>query len=103
MLTHFREVDDALKEWFYEEKFDLIHMKLLMGSFTDEQWTAVYKQAYEYVTVLTSSYRSNTLDRCSDQNQESRPRRMDRTVRERLDGAFQGRIFGSKWRVREMG
>lgn len=30
-----------------QHKQDLIHIRVLQGSFTDHQWTGVYKQAYE--------------------------------------------------------
>lgn len=45
------EVDDMLKPWMLKEegKFDLIHLRLLVGAFAPQQWTGVYKQAYEYV------------------------------------------------------
>lgn len=46
MLT-LRTVDDALKPWMLQHKQDLIHIRDLQGSFTDHQWTGVYKQAYE--------------------------------------------------------
>ena len=40
------EVDDVLEPWMYSQKFDLIHLRMMHGSFTDEQWRLVYKQAY---------------------------------------------------------
>lgn len=42
------EVDDILKPWMFPENgsFGLIHMRYMLGSFSDEQWRLVYKQAY---------------------------------------------------------
>jgi hypothetical protein len=37
------EVDDVLEEWTWRQKFDLIHMRLLLGAFTPEEWGKVYK------------------------------------------------------------
>lgn len=48
------EVDDVLKTWTHEHKYDLVHLRDMYGSFTDKQWTGVYKQAYECVTISTS-------------------------------------------------
>lgn len=45
--AYFSEVDDVLKPWDWKMKFDLIHLRDLVGSFSDGQWTGVYKQAYE--------------------------------------------------------
>lgn len=47
------EVDDVLKQWVFGQKFDLIHMRDLFGSFTDKQWTGVYQQAYKYAPSFT--------------------------------------------------
>lgn len=41
------EVDDVLKPWMYQQKFNLVHLRYMLGSFTDEQWRLVYKQAYD--------------------------------------------------------
>lgn len=41
------EVDDVLQDWTWREPFDLIHIRQLMGSFTDEEWEKVYKNCYE--------------------------------------------------------
>ena len=43
------EVDDVLKPWTYRQKFDLIHMRLLTGSFEPHQWSNVYQQTYEHL------------------------------------------------------
>lgn len=45
MLT-FCKVDDVLKPWDYRNQFDLVHMRLLVGAFSDNQWRLLYKQAY---------------------------------------------------------
>jgi SAM-dependent methyltransferase len=41
------EVDDASKPWTFSKPFDLIHLRLLLGAFTDEGWATLYRQAYE--------------------------------------------------------
>lgn len=41
------EVDDILEDWTYRQPFDLIHMRLLLGAFTPEEWDRVYRQCYE--------------------------------------------------------
>ena len=43
------EVDDVLKPWLYAEKFDLIHLRFLVGAFERGQWRGIYKQAYEKI------------------------------------------------------
>ena len=40
------EVDDCLEDWTYHAKFDLIHMRLLLGAFTTEEWDKVYRLCY---------------------------------------------------------
>ncbi|PCG99219.1 Hypothetical protein PENO1_054300 [Penicillium occitanis (nom. inval.)] len=40
------EVDDVLEEWTWRRKFDLIHMRLLLGAFTPEEWDDVYRKCY---------------------------------------------------------
>ena len=40
------EVDDALKPWYFSHKMDLVHIRDLFGSFSNEQWGLLYKQAY---------------------------------------------------------
>lgn len=41
------EVDDVLQDWTWRESFDLIHIRQMMGSFTDKEWEKVYKHCYE--------------------------------------------------------
>lgn len=41
------EVDDVLKQWDPQHKYHLIHLRDMLGSFTNEQWELVYKQAYD--------------------------------------------------------
>lgn len=41
------EVDDVLQEWTWREPFDLIHMRIMIGSFDPTEWNRVYKQCYE--------------------------------------------------------
>lgn len=40
------EVEDALQTWTFSEKFDYVHLRDLQVSFTDDEWTIVFKQAY---------------------------------------------------------
>lgn len=47
------EVDDALQDWTWREPFDLIHMRIMIGSFTEAEWDRVYKQCYEYPPLPT--------------------------------------------------
>lgn len=43
------EVDDVTREWTYTEKFDLIHIRSSLGSFTDEQRRHIYREAYQHL------------------------------------------------------
>ena len=43
----FCEVDDVLKKWTFNQRWDLIHLRWLSGAFTEEQWRLLYKQAYK--------------------------------------------------------
>lgn len=38
-------VDDAEDTWLYQDKFDLIHARLMSGCFQD--WPNFFRQAYE--------------------------------------------------------
>ena len=38
------EVDDAEEEWTYNQKFDFIHARMMVGAFKD--WPAYFKRAY---------------------------------------------------------
>lgn len=38
-------VDDAEDLWLYQDKFDLIHARLMAGCFAD--WPNFFRQAYE--------------------------------------------------------
>lgn len=42
------EIDDVSQEWTWRDPFDLIHMRIMLGAFTPEEWGTVYKQCYEY-------------------------------------------------------
>ncbi|KIW74934.1 hypothetical protein Z517_11705 [Fonsecaea pedrosoi CBS 271.37] len=42
----FLQVDDVLEEWTWRQDFDLIHMRLMLGAFTDTEWTTVYKKCF---------------------------------------------------------
>ncbi|KAK5055388.1 hypothetical protein LTR84_013138 [Exophiala bonariae] len=41
------QVDDVLEDWTFRENFDLIHMRLMLGAFTDNEWRDVYRKAYD--------------------------------------------------------
>ncbi|KAJ5334539.1 hypothetical protein N7452_006942 [Penicillium brevicompactum] len=41
------EVDNVLEEWTWREKFDLIHMRNMLGSFDPSEWDRVYQQCYK--------------------------------------------------------
>lgn len=43
------EVDDVTKEWTYREKFDLIHLRMMIGAFTKSQAKEFYRQAYKHL------------------------------------------------------
>lgn len=43
------EVDNAALPWTFSKKFDFVHLRLMIGNFSDADWDVVYKQAYEYV------------------------------------------------------
>lgn len=41
------EVDDVSKEWTWGWKWDLVHIRWMLGSFSREDWAKVYEQAYK--------------------------------------------------------
>lgn len=41
------EVDDVTQRWTWAHKFDLVHLRFMMGSFTQDQWKKVYREAYK--------------------------------------------------------
>ncbi|KAJ5677600.1 uncharacterized protein N7477_003233 [Penicillium maclennaniae] len=41
------EVDNVLSDWTWREPFDLIHMRILIGSFDPAEWDRVYKTCYD--------------------------------------------------------
>ncbi|TKA23676.1 hypothetical protein B0A50_06512 [Salinomyces thailandicus] len=43
----FLEVEDVLSEWTWRHQFDLIHMRLMLGAFTEDQWGDVYRKCYD--------------------------------------------------------
>ena len=43
------ELDDALKDWTYNEPFDFIHMRGLRGSFRD--WDQIYAEASRHLKI----------------------------------------------------
>lgn len=59
----------------YTVKMDLIHMRLMLGSFTDSQWKGVYKQAYEFVIFPHPVLSPQIL--VLTQHQKPRPRWVD--------------------------
>lgn len=43
------QVDDVLQDWTFRQHFDLIHMRLMLGAFTDNEWRDVYRKAYDNI------------------------------------------------------
>jgi hypothetical protein len=41
------EVDDVLREWTWREPFDFIHLRIMLGAFTEKEWDIVYQKCYE--------------------------------------------------------
>jgi SAM-dependent methyltransferase len=41
------QVEDVLREWTWHHKFDLIHLRLLLGAFTPDEWDDLYRTIYE--------------------------------------------------------
>lgn len=41
------EVDDIAEDWTWNEAQDLIHIRIMIGSFDPEGWMRVYTQAFE--------------------------------------------------------
>jgi hypothetical protein len=48
------EIDDIEELWMYSFKFDLIHMRMMVGTAAD--WPRCFKQCYEQVPILLSLY-----------------------------------------------
>ena len=40
-------MDDITKPWTFSTKFDLIHIRQLLGSFSFDEWDKLYKRAYD--------------------------------------------------------
>lgn len=40
------EVDDVAKDWAWNKKFDLVHLRLLIGAFSQEDMAALYRKAW---------------------------------------------------------
>ncbi|KAJ5350321.1 hypothetical protein N7541_008048 [Penicillium brevicompactum] len=64
------EVDNALQEWTWREQFDLIHMRIMIGSFDPREWNQIYKKIFElmYPSEITTQFiplNYNTLE-CDD-------------------------------------
>lgn len=55
------EVDDILKEWTWEEPFDFIHMRTMLGAFTAQEWDDVYKQCYECAFLSPETCAANRI------------------------------------------
>lgn len=45
-MLNLNTVDSIGKKWLRQPKFDLIHLRYLLGSFIEKQWRGVYEQAY---------------------------------------------------------
>lgn len=43
----FLQVEDVLHDWTWSHKFDLVHMRLMLGAFTDNEWDALYRTIYD--------------------------------------------------------
>lgn len=43
------EVEDVNDEWTWKKSFDLIHMRLMLGAFTDSEWTNLYEKCYQNI------------------------------------------------------
>ncbi|KGO75622.1 hypothetical protein PITC_050520 [Penicillium italicum] len=43
------EVDNIAQDWTWNEPQDLIHMRIMIGSFDDAEWTRVYQQCYDNI------------------------------------------------------
>ncbi|KFY28414.1 hypothetical protein V493_02946 [Pseudogymnoascus sp. VKM F-4281 (FW-2241)] len=41
------EVDDITQEWTWHNKFDLIHLRLLLGAFKKDEWETLYRRCYD--------------------------------------------------------
>ncbi|KAJ5772571.1 hypothetical protein N7520_003100 [Penicillium odoratum] len=41
------EVDNALEEWTWQQPFDLVHMRIMIGSFDPSEWNKLYKRIYD--------------------------------------------------------
>lgn len=46
------EVDDITKPWTFPFKFDLVHIRQLIGALPRSGWMKVYRRAYEYISPL---------------------------------------------------
>ena len=44
------EVDDIMKPWTYNKKWDLVHMRHLLGAFSPEDFKKLYQTIYEWVS-----------------------------------------------------
>jgi len=43
------EVDDVQQDWTWREQFDLIHMRIMIGSFDGTEWDNLYKQCFDKI------------------------------------------------------
>lgn len=41
------EVDDITRDWTWREPFDFIHLRQMLGAFSEEGWSSLYRQCYE--------------------------------------------------------
>ena len=41
------EVDNITEHWTFSNKFDLVHLRYLVGSFSHSEWEALYRRAYD--------------------------------------------------------
>jgi hypothetical protein len=53
------EVDDVLQSWTWQEPFDLVHLRILEGSFTPEEQKRLYAEIYKFVAHFISGHFSS--------------------------------------------
>ncbi|KAJ5180888.1 S-adenosyl-L-methionine-dependent methyltransferase [Penicillium capsulatum] len=41
------EVDDVVREWTWDDPFDFIHLRIMIGAFTPDEWDQVYRHCYQ--------------------------------------------------------
>lgn len=49
------EVDDISKPWTWDHKFDLVHMRHMLGALSNRDWDELYKHIYEFVPLALTA------------------------------------------------